>query len=83
MRVGPSRNYVVNRASGTSYQDQQGRSFYQGIMNVREDARPASRDPIGAALAYGRRWGPLLLLVLGANTLIATLAWMVVGLFLN
>jgi hypothetical protein len=52
-------------------------------MNVREHARPSSGDPIGAALAYWRRWGPLFLLVLTANTVIATLAWMVVGLFLK
>jgi hypothetical protein len=53
-------------------------------VNVREDDRPVSRDhPIGAALAYGCRWGPLFLMMLVANTVIATLAWMVVGLFLN
>jgi hypothetical protein len=73
----------VNRARNGAYQDQPGRSFNQGIMSVREDARPARSDPIGAALAYGRRWGPLFLMMLVANTVIATLAWMVVGLFLN
>ena len=74
------RHSVIERR----YQDQPGRSFYQGIMNVREDARLVSRDhPIGAALAHVRRWGPLFLLVLAANTVIATLAWRLVGLFLN
>jgi hypothetical protein len=52
-------------------------------MNVREGARPASRDPIGAALAYARRWGALFLLVLVANTIMATLAWMLVSLLLK
>ena len=54
-----------------------------GITNVREDARPTSGDQIGAALAHCRRWGPLFLLIFVANTFIATLAWTVVGLFLN
>ena len=53
-----------------------------GITNVREDARPTS-NLIGAALAHCRRWGPLFLLILVANTFIATLAWTVIGLFLN
>ena len=52
-------------------------------MSVRQNARLTSRDPIGAALAYGRRWGPLFLLVLVANTIIAMAAWVIVGLFLN
>jgi hypothetical protein len=53
-------------------------------MNVREDARRISRDhPIGEALAYVRRWGPLFLLVLVANIVIATLAWRLVGLLLK
>lgn len=74
---------MLNRARGRRHQDEAMAQLLQGTTNVREDARPTSRDPIGAALAYGRRWGPLFLLVLVANTLIATLAWMVVGLLMN
>jgi hypothetical protein len=48
------------------------------VLHVREDARPASRQPIGAWW-----WGELFLLVLAANTIIATVAWMLVGLLLN
>jgi hypothetical protein len=33
--------------------------------------RGQPRDPIGAVLAYGRRWGPPFLLALVANTLVA------------
>jgi hypothetical protein len=47
---------------------------------VKEHARPAQ---VGAALAYYRRWGPLVLLVLAADVSIATLAWIIGGLFLN
>jgi hypothetical protein len=29
------------------------------------------------------RWGPLFLLILAANTAVASIAWVVVGLFMN
>jgi hypothetical protein len=49
---------------------------------MREDARPASGPPVGAP-AFWHRWGELSLLVIAANTIIATLAWVLVGLLLN
>jgi hypothetical protein len=52
-------------------------------MKVRNGAHPANRDPVGAALAYCRRLGPLVLLVLAANVFLATLAWFLVGLLLK
>jgi hypothetical protein len=54
----------------------------QGTTNVREDARPTSADP-GVRLDYWRRWEALFLLVLAANTVIATLAWILVDLLLK
>ena len=78
-----ARNHMVNRASGRRYQDSVRALLLPGITNVREDARPQAGDLIGAALAHCRRWGPLFLLILVANTFIATLAWTVIGLFLN
>jgi hypothetical protein len=53
-----------------------------GNPHMSEDARPASGEPIGA-LAYWHRWAALFLLALAANTIIATLAWVVVGLVLK
>jgi hypothetical protein len=52
------------------------------MPHIREDARPASGQPVGAP-AFWHRWGELFLLVLAANTIIATLAWVLVGLLLN
>jgi hypothetical protein len=43
----------------------------------------AREDRFGAWLDYCRRWGSLFLLVLVANTVIATLAWTVVGMLLK
>jgi hypothetical protein len=59
------------------------RAHPQGTMNVKQTARRANGGAIGAALAYGRRWGALFLLVFAANVFVATLAWLVTGMFLN
>ena len=50
---------------------------------MRNGTHPATRDAVGAALAYCRRWGPLVLLVLAADVFLATLAWFLVGLLLK
>jgi hypothetical protein len=50
---------------------------------VRRDAHPVSADKVGAGLGAARRWGPLLLLALVSNLLVATVAWFVVGLVLE
>ena len=75
---------MLNLASSRRYEEPQGRNvFFRELRNVRNGAHPTGGNPVGAALAYCRRWGPLVLLVLAANVFLATLAWSLVGLFLK
>ena len=75
---------MLNLESGRCYQEPQGRNFlFRELRNVRNGAHPASRDPVGAALAYCRRWGPFVLLVVAADVFVGAWAWFLVGMFLK
>jgi hypothetical protein len=59
----------------------------QGIWNMDENAGPALRDPISARRFDRRssepRWSLLLLALIAGDTVDATIAWFLVGLFFN
>jgi hypothetical protein len=59
----------------------------QGISNMDENAGPALRDQISARLFDRRssepRWSLLLPGLIAGNTVVATIAWFLVGLFFN
>ena len=75
----------MNRTIARSYEDITG--VRQGIRNMDEKAGPALRDQISARLFDRRssepRWSLLLLALIAGNTVVATIAWFLVGLFFN
>jgi hypothetical protein len=75
---------ALNRAGGRRYQENTRAQLFQGTMNVREGARRGGgKDPLGKALVHFRKWGPLVLVLLAADGVVATSAWFLVGLFLR
>lgn len=73
----------MNRATGRSYQATKGAS--SGIRDMDENVGTARGDQISARL-FDRsgqpRWG-LLLLAFAGNIVVATVAWLLVGLFIR
>jgi hypothetical protein len=74
----------MNRTIARSYQGTKGAS--SGISYMDKDVGTARGDQISARL-FDRsgqpRWGLLLLVSFGGNIVVATVAWLLVGLFIR